>query len=96
MWIRSQNKECLLKCNTINIEIEECSSKYVVYENLNNSQKAILGYYKSKERAIEVLDEIQACISNLYKYEVMPQHKDNYFTSHAVPYKEKIYEMPKE
>ena len=60
MWIRSQNKELLIKCNDIAIENNQIIGyfdKETEYENL--------GTYKSKERAIEVLDEIQELISNL-------------------------------
>lgn len=59
MWVRSQNKECLLKCNTINIATEEGADGYIIFEYIGNDNYINLGVYKSKERALEVLDEIQ-------------------------------------
>lgn len=60
MWIRTQDKETLINVNCIDMYninkhkwiIEACDS--------NN-----LGTYESKERALEVLDEIQEKIINL-------------------------------
>ena len=61
LWIRSQNKETLIKIDYLyldgtnkNVIIGYCQSTFT-------SPK--LGTYKSKERALEVLDEIQ----NLFK-----------------------------
>lgn len=64
MWVRSQNKECLLKCNTINIATKEETNGYIIFEYIGNDDYVNLGVYKSKERALEILDEIQTEISN--------------------------------
>lgn len=55
LWIRSQDKEKLEKCNSVNINYYE--KKYHIYGNI-----ALLGFYTTKERAFEVLDEIQRLI----------------------------------
>ena len=57
MWIRTQNKEDLIKCQKISI-IGPGNDVYLLVE-LTNDNYIELGIYKSKERALEVLDEIQ-------------------------------------
>ena len=53
LWIRSQDKTFLKKVNTIGIV--EGSDFCFISENLTTD----FGKYKTKERALEVLDEIQ-------------------------------------
>ena len=74
LWVRSQYKEKLLKCNDIAISNNminegECIKfkgyKIVGYFD-KNTEYEILGIYKTKERAIEVLDEIQDLLQNAY------------------------------
>lgn len=66
LWIRSQGRTFLRKVNTIGIV--EGRDFWSIDENLTVS----FGKYKTKERAIEVLDEIQAYLmsdtprSNVY------------------------------
>ena len=70
LWVRSQDKECLT--NISNIQYVYKNNMHglgTYYDNLK-----ILGTYKTKERAIEVLDEIQnilkpKMIVNTYKVE---------------------------
>lgn len=55
LWVRTQDKECLT--NISNIQYVYKNNMHglgTYYDNLK-----ILGTYKTKERAIEVLDEIQ-------------------------------------
>ena len=55
LWVRSQDKECLI--NISNIQYVYKNNMHglgTYYDNLK-----ILGEYKTKERALEVLDEIQ-------------------------------------
>ena len=84
LWIRSQDKEKLLKisgiqyqnCKLVENETVEANILIGFYSSYENE---ILGEYKTKERALEVLDEIQAYLmsdspkSNVYhmpeKYE---------------------------
>ena len=52
LWIRSQDKEMLAKTNRIDIDT---NGKTIVI----NGFETIIGKYETKERALEVLDEIQ-------------------------------------
>lgn len=52
LWIRSQDKEILLKVNELEIE----ANMIIAFDN---NKYQCLGTYKTKERALEVLDEIQ-------------------------------------
>ena len=51
MWIRTQDREMLMNCNAVGIGLEDNKSIY--------SNGYVLGTYSSKERALEVLDNIQ-------------------------------------
>lgn len=71
LWIRSQDKESLIKANNIYI-ICNCpempsTSSYSLY-NYNKLKESwfgdFLGKYKTKERALEVLDDIEDKLIN--------------------------------
>ena len=89
LWIRSQNKEKL--CKIENIKYMDTSDDF---ENdthsLWNDNNGILGIYKTKQRALEVLDEIQKKINLI--------NLGHDFGSPMVDLKNPsyIYEMPKE
>ena len=53
LWVRSQSKRTLIKAEKIFTEGEE------VYATTNSEFNERIGIYKTKERALEVLDEIQ-------------------------------------
>ncbi len=61
LWIRSQDREAILKVKNIfystNSKNEHLIRCFIV-DNLENGI-VVLGEYKTKERALEVLDEIQ-------------------------------------
>lgn len=61
MWIRSQDKTVLVK--VFDFRVDCCigldGENYIQGNLDSNYDSYILGTYKSKERAIEVLDEIQ-------------------------------------
>ncbi len=59
LWIRSQDRTFLRKVNTIGIV--EGRDFWSIDENLTSS----FGKYKTKERALEILDEIQTKINNI-------------------------------
>lgn len=93
LWIRSQDKECLVKISNIQYVLRKetncgISTEYhyigTYYDNLK-----ILGTYKTKERALEVLDEIQ---DELIGSDFMPIEKNEevVLTCGSA----KIYEMP--
>ncbi len=87
LWIRSQDREKLLKCNDIAIsnnminEIETIRFKgYKIVGYFDkNTEYEDLGIYKTKERALEVLDEIQ-------NYILLPNTDNSAY----------VYKMPKE
>ena len=60
LWIRSQDRTFLRKVNTIGIV--EGRDFWSIDENLTIS----FGKYKTKERALEVLDEIEDLLQNAY------------------------------
>lgn len=60
LWIRSQDKMDLCKINRLKIRehtFEDGKKEYFVLNN--NSISDVVGVYKTKERALEVLDEIE-------------------------------------
>lgn len=57
LWIRSQDKMKLIKINNVYITFGNNTKEYaIVYDEQNGIE--VLGTYKTKERALEVLDEI--------------------------------------
>lgn len=66
MWIRSQSKETLLKATKIFIHDNQ------VFASMEDGFDEMVGEYKSKEKAIEVLDEIQVLNSMIAVYQ-MPE-----------------------
>ena len=55
LWIRSQNKNALVK-------VEILRNEYRVISAYSGNNRIVLGEYNSNERALEVLDEIQNII----------------------------------
>ena len=63
MWVRTQDKEALVYANNFYIMKTRGEEKYEI-SYFDGDSFVKLGFYKSKERAIEVLDEIHDEISN--------------------------------
>ena len=98
LWIRSQDKSNLKKVN--NIYVEEITKDYDSWVGNIYSQPYVitsdegnLGFYATKERALEVLDEIQKQIYNYGKSFI--ETDDNGIPSN-LKYYSNVYEMPKE
>lgn len=90
LWIRSQNREQLSKPNKLYVKILNEER----YEILSCEGFYVLGTYKTKERALEILDEIQELINEGFgkKYIENPYTKEiDYGWVYSF-----IYEMPKE
>lgn len=71
LWIRSQDKEKLLKVNGIQYQNCKLVENEIIEGNIligfhNSYDNEILGEYKTKERALEVLDEIQSILIGKY------------------------------
>jgi gamma-glutamylcyclotransferase (GGCT)/AIG2-like uncharacterized protein YtfP len=87
LWIRSQNKGALIKVEMLGKTDETIHS----YNGIN---KTVLGTYKSDERALEVLDEIQKYINNNCEFIEQKTHtKMGTYTNKIDTY---VYEMPEE
>ena len=83
LWIRSQNGERLMKVN--GLDYVGYNDNYVINGyGTNECDNYDLGLYKSKQRALEVLDEIQ----RLMIASLVDKNLDGYGVV--------IYEMPEE
>ena len=89
LWIRSQDKRMFSKIDYIYLDKND-------RELLGGNHYMIgksLGIYKSKERALEVLDEVQNILKNCqygYKVNGLGEKVD------IIPNQIYVYEMPKE
>ena len=79
MWIRIRNKEALVYANNFYIRANEVGEKYGI-SYFDGDSFVNLGFYKSKERAIEVLDEIQKLLIAMPRTEI--------------PFNNIVYQMP--
>lgn len=89
LWIRSQDKTKLVKADNISyLDVSDDYEKEV--HSLWNDCKGVLGIYKTKERALEVLDEIQYLLrGHVYESHI---NKFDIYNGDDI----KVYEMPKE
>ena len=81
LWIRSQDKEKLIKVDRLEIIYNTFNCEPINFLIVNNSVE--LASFATKERALEVLDEIQNKIT-----------KFNLKTDYCCT--DNVYEMPKE
>ena len=105
LWIRSQDKERLIKPIDFYIEetinyVNKCNEFNIYALNFANND-IIIGTYKTKERALEILDEIQDIIDFMICHKVMNYDVEQYMqfdyeTLTKIQNKGLIYEMPKE
>lgn len=76
IWIRSQDKRILRFCN--NISINYSAPVEIIadleYYTPDTENFISLGEYATKERAMQVLDEIQARIEEYKKDEIYIEH----------------------
>ena len=109
LWVRSQDKTNLVKIRQISLNYQnnkQIIANYIpeLYEN-SGEYYEILGTYKTKERAIEVLDEIQSLLQPTIEYKPIVQEEYNpaYTYKHFVKVDENIeikelstfvYQMP--
>lgn len=105
LWIRSQNKKKLCKATSFELDNDETA----IFANNYDGDYVCAGKYKTKERALEILDEIQEIIKPTIittdyecKCEDNPNDKLS-FNLRMEPQKTTIqelstyvYEMPKE
>ena len=101
LWVRSQDKEGIYKVDEIYIDERDYGNDDISYYLRENG--VLLGRYATKERALEVLDEIQNLLTpklilNSAKMvtpvdEFIVQEQNIYETKELSTY---VYEMPKE
>ncbi len=65
IWIRSRDKEMIMNCNSLEIDLEDGKSIY--------SNGYVLGTYSTKEKALKVLDDIENYLARGYDFYKMPQ-----------------------
>lgn len=74
LWIRTQDKEILLKVDRFGIEEYNNDYGIVTYERIGTKKEFGLGLYKTKERSIEIINELQKALThylnNPYIYEM--------------------------
>lgn len=69
MWIRSQSKKVLLNVNQVVINNTKDKSEYYIY-GYSERGLDILGVYSTKEKALNVLDEIQDAVEDKDYYRI--------------------------
>lgn len=95
LWIRSQDKESIVKINS-SVSLKYNDKKTIIanyipdFSDNYDGSYDILGTYESKERALEVLDEIQEHIGFLNVEMGAERFGELDFQADIV------YEMPKE
>ena len=103
LWIRSQDRMNLVQIKQISLNYQNNKQVITNYEpeQYENSDcfYELLGTYKTKERALEVLDEIQNAILGILSLEDIEEQKIKQYTGFACLSKVTnclVYEMPKE
>jgi len=86
LWIRSQDKDILVKVDSLLID-DNNNDIYTQCWVGVNLETYTLGKYKTKERALEILDEIQEKILRIGEVSLMVN---------PLLIEECVYEMPKE
>ena len=78
LWIRSQKREEIMKVSYLEIDEEGKENFLIIARNGDPYFDQCLGLYKTKERALEVLDEIQSKLKQQFivKADVLMSDKD--------------------
>lgn len=87
LWIRTQDKKTLMLVNTICLAEDEVGT--IIGCGIDIRVKLSIGKYKTKERALEVLDEIQEHLDYLNIENINRVDEKGFRVC-------TIYEMPKE
>lgn len=85
LWIRSQDRETIMKIDRVDIDREK--------EIWVNGYDVFVAKYKTKERALEVLDEMQEFIENRDTTKIT---QDIHGITSEVEIAKRVYEMPQE
>lgn len=102
LWIRSQDKTKLVKIDNISY-MDMAEDMDTQIHSLWNDCKGILGTYKTKERALEVLDEIQNILfykkmseDNIVLFSKIISEKYGDELKNKIYMDTAVYKMPKE
>ena len=104
LWIRSTAKTNLLQARFLTIMEGKTFYKkneweyegYTICNVALNGNYELLGTYKTKERALEVLDEIQNKIKEMYILENCELQKNSCYEQSLAMTDFNIYQMPEE
>lgn len=83
LWIRSQDKRCLMKVDRVDYDLANGEHRIVV-----NGFQTLVGKYETEGRTLEIINEIQNSI--YYSFVYYPE-----FSAH-LPKPCALYEMPEE
>ena len=85
LWIRSQDKECLMKINRVDYDLSNGEHRIMV-----DGYKTLVANYETKEKALEVLDEIEKKLSGIEVTEITNKSGGNMNNIYPII----IYKMP--
>lgn len=95
LWIRSQSKLGLYKIDEIYVDERDFGNEDIQYYIMFG--QVLLGKYKTKSRAFEVLDEIQKSLSSDFNFNGDYEHLDILIKTKMINgLYGVIYEMPKD
>lgn len=66
LWVRAQDRETLLKVNNGLMYWEDTDKRNCIVIKETSTNLSVLGTYKTKERCLQVLDEIQNILKPKY------------------------------
>ena len=93
LWVRSQDKEALLKVNNGLMYWDDTDKRNCIVIKETSTNLSVLGTYKTKERALEVLDEIQEYLLKMGENEILT---DKIGIMNGIKHYGIVYEMPEE
>ena len=91
LWIRSQDRENLLKVDRLDVNDNKIQANFKAY--YSGCDYLIIGIYESNDRALEVLDEIQKYLEKMGTDEILT---DKIGIISGIKHYGIVYEMPKE
>ena len=75
MWIRSKNREVLANVKAIVIDVNT-EHHYFAIKGFSDDMYYLLGVYKTKEKTMSVLDELQCSIRSECDVFQMPEDEE--------------------
>lgn len=91
LWVRSQDRKRLIKVSYLELEKDDYGFYILGREDKFSGNR--LATYKTKERALEVLNEIQEHLEKMGKDEILT---DKIGIMNGIKHYGIIYEMPEE